>query len=497
MSNYADISRDSYRYDRHFLRVILQQGRALLDADFNEQTSILIHLLRQLNQDVHGAHWGPAGEKFLIVRNDDKTLKLTKGLYYVAGIPCVAETELPPTRRTDKPHWSKNETKPPYVVYVHVWERHRTPYEAPDPRMGPSGSFDPFVQDPALGHLDTTTRGEVTWRIGTIPLDVRVPNQKALLEAISSDADFIKGHQFIRFEEVLKGAGFIRDDSPGSDFLPGQLAAGVTGDVLPKDQANNAPPVKTDPCQIDSGQGYQGLDNQLFHIQVHGLGRKTDKDTPYPTFKWARDNASTIFPLSSAVTQKADKSIEVTLLTLGRGTESELKPGDWVELINVGDASNGDEDDSDPAPFPFYSVVSVDRQLYKATLKATAISVPNSRSPGGSRLFLRRWEQDLHLIDEEDHWFPLSDGVQVAFKGIKRMRAGDFWQIPARSLTHDVIWPRDGKVRPYQSPKEVLNAYAPLALVEDGKDPKDLRRIFDPDPEEGDGVKRYKPKGAK
>jgi len=49
-----DISRSSFQKEKHYARVILQQGRPLLDADFNEQAEILLNSSRQLAEDIFG-----------------------------------------------------------------------------------------------------------------------------------------------------------------------------------------------------------------------------------------------------------------------------------------------------------------------------------------------------------------------------------------------------------------------------------------------------------
>ena len=56
----GDFTRDTFDQMRHFSRVLMQQGRVQLDADFNEQVSILLHYLRSLAADLGGGCWGPA-----------------------------------------------------------------------------------------------------------------------------------------------------------------------------------------------------------------------------------------------------------------------------------------------------------------------------------------------------------------------------------------------------------------------------------------------------
>src|SRR5262245_61533849 len=56
----GDFSRDTFDPANHFSGVLMQQGRVQLDADWNEQASILLHYLRTLARDVFGNAGGPA-----------------------------------------------------------------------------------------------------------------------------------------------------------------------------------------------------------------------------------------------------------------------------------------------------------------------------------------------------------------------------------------------------------------------------------------------------
>ena len=124
----GDFTRDTFYPANHFCRVLMQQGRVQLDADWNEQTAILLHYLRSLGADLIGPHGGPADvlgpdgkpvevncgfemitdstriEKVcLLTRSAKKELLATllkdskppiligKGHYYVAGVLCENE----------------------------------------------------------------------------------------------------------------------------------------------------------------------------------------------------------------------------------------------------------------------------------------------------------------------------------------------------------------------------------------------------------------------
>ena len=91
----------------------------------------------------------------------------------------------------------------------------------------------------------------------------------------------------------------------------------------------------------------------------------------------------------------------------------------------------------------------------------------------------------------KEHWITLEDGVQVQFQAAGEAkippsyRPGDYWLIPARTITGDVEWPLLS-VNPVQHkplrPHGVEHHYAPLAIIDfaEGKvkDIIDLRYIF-------------------
>src|SRR5712675_2104384 len=59
----ADFTRNTFNPLKHFSRVLMQQGRVQLDADWNEQGAILLHYLRALAADLIGP-FGGTGNAF-------------------------------------------------------------------------------------------------------------------------------------------------------------------------------------------------------------------------------------------------------------------------------------------------------------------------------------------------------------------------------------------------------------------------------------------------
>jgi hypothetical protein len=55
----GDFTRNTFDPRKHFTRVLMQQGRVQLDADWNEQAAILLYYLQSLAADLIGPHAGP------------------------------------------------------------------------------------------------------------------------------------------------------------------------------------------------------------------------------------------------------------------------------------------------------------------------------------------------------------------------------------------------------------------------------------------------------
>src|SRR5215469_3508599 len=92
----ADLTRNTFSAFNHFRRVLMQQGRVQLDADWNEQAAILLHNLESLAADVIGQ---AGGTQFAFaispiplspaITND---FRIGLGDYYVDGILCEADS---------------------------------------------------------------------------------------------------------------------------------------------------------------------------------------------------------------------------------------------------------------------------------------------------------------------------------------------------------------------------------------------------------------------
>src|ERR1700730_11156497 len=93
----ADMTRDTFHPLKHFARVLMQQGRVQLDADWNEQAAILLGYLQALAADLVGPAGGPENNYgFAISRLTQKPntpdFQIGFGHYYVDGLLCQADS---------------------------------------------------------------------------------------------------------------------------------------------------------------------------------------------------------------------------------------------------------------------------------------------------------------------------------------------------------------------------------------------------------------------
>ncbi len=472
----GDLTRDTFDSCNNFSKVLMQQGRVQLDADWNEQVSISTHNLRNLACHVGSEHWGPLnGSGFALATVDDLKLGIliSPGYYYVNGIMCevgldnnekfisyMTQPDYPITleeQTTAEELVSAIESGQHALVYLDVWERHYTYVN------------DDSMREAALAGPDTATRAKIIWQVKVLLMD-------------PPDFDTSKGHPFkLNYQSFLEAIGEII--KPGK----GKLCAKV------KDKSGD----DNDPCLIVPDSRYRGNENQLYRVEIHNSGiaegYTENSHLSNATFKWSRENASVFFPITDI------QSNLINLEHLGKDCRYGLKPNDWVEIIDDDSVFQCRAD-------KLLQVESIDTENRTVTLKAAPEKITlfdESKHP-----YLRRWdhtdgdENGIAVVAKSDGemWLDLEDGIQVQFKGIKEdvlidpsdgieipdvYKTGDYWLIPARTITGDIEWPRDKEGNSICiSAQGVIHHYAPLALfdggagLDDNGEPVNLRRIL-------------------
>jgi Family of unknown function (DUF6519) len=460
----GDFTRDTYNPLKHFSRVLMQQGRVQLDADWNEQGAILLHYLRALAADLIGPFGGTehAFEIFNVITQKkpanagelqltaDETKRLTDagvlddkgnvhdgdfligtGHYYVDGLLCENEDYV---RYLGQGEWPGTEPLrvDSFLAYLDVWERHITYLEDESFRDLAGESF-PGIREVALGGPDTATRAKLVWQVKTWTPPPGSSNKTTMKSAVIKDnwPDWVK-----RFEPENRG----------------MLRAKVTKPDGP--DAGNA-------CLTSPDARYRGADNQLYRVEIHQGG---NGKAGVATFKWSRENGSVVFP----ILQLSSDSIK--LAHLGRDSRLGLKVGDWVEITNDEMILQGDV----PPLVQVDSIEPIDMVL-RIKVPAGLKTLPFKKKEDKT-LLLRRWDHKadikkggaVALVEDggNKNWLMLEDGVQIQFQAGADYRAGDYWLIPARTATGDIEWPKDKDGNPLsQAPHGVPHHYAPLAVV--------------------------------
>jgi hypothetical protein len=486
----GDFSRRTFDPRRHYSGVLMQQGRVQVDADWNEQQAIQLYRNETETRDVIGPAGAPEDDAgFAVVpAPGGADLLVSPGRFYVGGILCelegtaVAATYLsnlvlqPADWTVDGEDFAPNQwvevagagvlapltvrisdvdkdtkeltfaddlsafqaatsltvrrwatyatqpdlpkpdfvtadpdgTTPPvlaipdgtYLLYLDVWKRHLTSLD------------DDRIREKALGGPDTTTRQKTVWQLRLWP-----------------------------------GEGGPAPLDPGTGCgtaVPGWDAA--TAPSSGRLKARTQPPEgEPNPCILPPSAGYQGLENQLYRVEVHAGGTL---GTDSISFKWSRDNGSVVKPLE-AVPGTSD----FTVSDLGPDSALGLAEGQWVELVD-------DEVELNSKPLDLFQF-----HLDSAT---DAVTLPTTPDPA-LHPKLRRWDSEdvvtVPAVPVDDGWIELENGIQVQFSP-GTYRTGDYWLIPARTAEGDVEWPLDPAGDPLaQPPDGVAHAYARIGVL--------------------------------
>jgi hypothetical protein len=478
----GDVTRDSFDPYQHYTRVLMQQGRVQLDADWNEQVAITHHYLRTLAADVIGPFGGPADDcGFGVVTDrveveamtdryglplDPQRLEELKrhldggdfvigpGRYYVDGLLC--ENEAPVTFAEQLGYPFDGETTletlrgaQPFLLYLDVWERHVSALEASD------------LAEVALGGPDTATRGQLVWQVKV-----------------------------------------LRDTQPATCASYGALRR-----LRPPFLRARAtqPQEQQDACVIDPEARYRGAENQLYRVEIHrgGPARGPGDTAGGATFKWSRENGSVAFPVTNLGEDTQAQETTVRLASLGRDRRLGLTQGAWVEIVDDGYSLRGGAE-------PLHQVERIVHDELEVVL--SGVGPAKTGQDQRQHPLLRRWDHDAsdsassddgallvpEAADADSGWVELEDGVLVQFPASpdparpNDYRTGDYWLIPARTASGDVVWPRrqvGDELEPEPRPPHgVEHHYAPLAIVTiDGNgtvkaQTPDCRRRFDPLP---------------
>jgi hypothetical protein len=493
----GDYSRDSFDALRDYAGVFLQQGRAVLDSDWNEMVELFERRIRAATVDTIGRAVVPRETPLgFEIRLTGTGFEIGRGRFYQSGrlLECHgsanfdgADASLPdpvfdrarpgtdgPEGVLDEmiappegdyvdyfnqPYWPTPDDLPDdgtHLVYVVGWQREITPTELPE------------MLEPALDGLDTTTRWQTVWQVRVLP-DVGDT-------ATCGTPD----------DEL---AGWIDESSPST--------ARLTTDTIDIDDPE-------DPCLVPPTEGYSGTENQFYRVEIHTVGATDDNGNPLTQesarFKFSRENAS----VRTSVVSIADDAESVTVGRIGRDAVLRFRPGDWVEIID-------DYRELNHRSGQMLRVADVDPETREIAFE-DAIEADLVPSGGaGDTMTTRhtrliRWDQaGVIRLDDDSEWADLDDdgsdglipvppagsavvlesGITVTFStaaspgGYHEM---DHWRFAARTAGTRIEILREAP------PDGVQRHYSRLAIVQPGNpNPLDCRVFWPPQFEAGEG----------
>jgi Family of unknown function (DUF6519)/Right handed beta helix region len=485
----GDYSRDSFDGLRDYAGVFLQQGRAVLDSDWNEMVEMFERRIRAGTVDTIGRAVVPRETPIgFEINPSGGGFGIGRGRFYLDGmlLECHGTANFDGTDPTrpdpvfdrariaedgpvgvldemiapeagdyvdyaQQPYWPTPEDLPgegAYLAYLVAWQREITPTEAP------------ALLEPALGGLDTTTRWQTVWQV-----------------------------------RALAGIGEATCETPDgelagwAELVAPSTARLTTGTIDVEDPE--------DPCLVPPTEGYTGIENQFYRIEIHQVGTPPDDGSPPSQgdwrFKFSRENAS----VRAAVTVIATDAESLTLSRIGRDEVLRFRPGDWVEITDdhrelnhrSGQMLRVADVDAETREVEFENAVEAD--LVPSGVGDDTLAARHTR--------LIRWDQaGVIRLDDGNEWVDLDadgsdglipvppddraivleSGITVSFStadGAGTWREMDHWRFAARTAGTQI------EILRAAPPDGVQRHYARLAIVVPGaEDVQDDCRVFWP-----------------
>ncbi|MCM1982221.1 DUF6519 domain-containing protein [Lyngbya confervoides] len=450
-----DISRFLFQPEKRYASVRMQQGRVLMDSDWNEAERLDQELDRQTLMDLVCAK-GTSNTGFQIadpaaatvslppdgdLSNDVQTydFAIAPGSFYLGGLRFTAPGQpfldqldwLQQDARGDglpsSPETLASNAVRQDLVYLRGWEQCVTAVE------------DRELREQALGGPDTSVRMRRMQRVEVLP-DVSDTCAAAMTQ----------------LQQQLT-AGLHTFDDRTCEL---QSAARLT--VSPDPNG-----VTEDPCRPAVSSGYLGADNQTIRVQLTAPDR----------FLWSYDNAAPLY----RVQVDANDLTQVRFLTLPRDQEAQPLAGQAVEIIPWGALLPNQEKIAELQGQFFTIASSYDPTTQTLTLAqgidpawlvwlADHPEYHSDRDPSQEQqyFYLRLWTGGSGEATSPDFGFtptvPVSlpgTGLSVTFSSLGL--TGDFWIMAARPNTPALVVPWDLLVSaPPMGPRVYV---APLALI--------------------------------
>ena len=282
----------------------------------------------------------------------------------------------------------------------------------------------------------------------------------------------------VRFisEDDLLARGIASAPMTCSDFHGGLDLGDINQPNLRLAARASVSNIDQGPCTLPPSSGYRSLESHLYRVEIHG---KNNLGTVH--YKWSNDNG-----IHRTYYREIDNGALIAD-SIGRDDITSLKTGDWVEIR--------DEAMILHQKAGFFARISAvnDQRVNLGEIRSpeTLAPITVNGAPNLAALptnaEIRRWEGGLpKSLPGGVGWEELENGVEIRIEAGQAL-PGDYWTIPARSLSGDVVWPANEATGfPLSLPAEgISHAYAPLAVVTRAGNglwrvESDCREIFSP-----------------
>jgi len=458
----SDRTRTSDDLRQRYKAVVMQQGRVILDRDFNALREIVDRRIAADALDEIGSCGTPddgfaislpkigpsASVAWSYSAPNPWDFLIAPGTMYVGGQRVVLSPPgpgQPPWSYFNQPDWIRPDdpaafsgsysTPPREYVYLRVFEQEVGAVEDPD------------LLDVALGGPDTTQRIRLMWRVERMPVDA-TDCATALAQAWSA-----RGFLFAATTMALRP----------------QVALQVVSFA--------ATPTTSNPCDPVAQGGYLGADNQLIRLQI---GESTNGQA---RLLWGYDDASFLYRIASV----GSDGQTLQLRQVPVDAFHYPKPRQIVEVLRTAAILGTEPDATDPT-----GQRTIVRCIAEATGQVATVTtysnvdntvtldslLPKDYGNDPNRpLFLRIWQgrQTIDLssaqpISLTDPTGQTSPGIKVTItvpsggpKGAA-LPVGAFWMIAARPSTPQAVYPERYLTSP-QPPDGPRQWVCPLATI--------------------------------
>jgi hypothetical protein len=485
----GDFTRFTFQPNKQYTSVLMQQGRLQLDADWNEQMSILAYQNQVQIQDMIGALAGAPRQKDgkrgeegfkIFATPDGEDLIIQPGSYYVGGLLCRLEkgTDVSATQIDDetlqipfqeidrqpfaKDQWIELVSTRTLIKIEEVLPLSKSiiqlRLEKGDRKLPPNTAgtvvvfrrITTYKTQPNNPQPESPTKGKNyfiyldVWQRHITALEDPDIREPALAE-VPDTTTRIKNIWQVRL------AAFEPNQNKTSEELLPKIIPGKLTVRRSK--------------QPDGISG-SGLDNQLYRVEIHDGGSLKEA-----RFKWSRDNAIAVSAIKTINTQES----AIVIAQLSRDPSRLFKAGQWVEVTDEARELN-------QRPGTLVRLKNVVSQSGVKLLfdPSTVVGDPIDAKNFEQNSKVRRWDweqRDAGLpltSSDSEGWIELENGIEVKFELPKdaQFQTGDYWLIPTRmDDSKPIEWEQDKLGNPLsKEPFGIKHHYAALAISNHSKD---------------------------